>query len=267
MKNTICPRTACFCLSMFLFAALSAQNVGINDDNSAPDPNAMLDVKSTTRGALFPRMTTAQRTTLGNASPTEGMLVFDTDVEAYFFYTNGAWAQLSTSSSSVPVGTVLPYAGAVTDNGTVVEAVAGYLLCNGAEITGLQYPALKNVLLTAWGNGDDTDDNTVNLPDLRGMFLRGVSGPRSDGKEDPEDTGRGAMLPGGNTGDNVGSYQGDEIRSHWHVIAPQVAATDAGGGYVVSGSPIASQIGFSTEPAGGTESRPKNAGVHYIIKY
>ncbi len=38
-----------------------AQGVGINNDASAPDNSAMLDVKSTEKGLLIPRMTLAQR--------------------------------------------------------------------------------------------------------------------------------------------------------------------------------------------------------------
>ncbi len=39
--------------------SLFAQNVGINSDGSAPDASAMLDIKSTTKGFLAPRMTAA----------------------------------------------------------------------------------------------------------------------------------------------------------------------------------------------------------------
>jgi len=44
--------------------------VGINTDNSTPDPSAMLDVKSTTSGMLVPRMTVDQRNAI--VSPAEG---------------------------------------------------------------------------------------------------------------------------------------------------------------------------------------------------
>lgn len=254
MKKVAFLRAALLCLSVCLVSTLSAQNVGINDDNTAPDPNAMLDVKSTTKGVLFPRLTTAQRTTLGTASPTEGMLVFDTDVEAYFFFTNGSWAQLTTGGGgSVPPGTILAYGDDTPP--------AGYLSCDGSLVDMNTYPALFNAIGVNWG-GDGLPN--FRLPDLRGRFPRGWD---EGAGVDPNAVGRTALHTGGATGDNVGSYQEDEIKSHWHVVAPQVAASDAGGGYVVSGAPIASQIGFSTEPAGGDESRPKNAYVHYIIKY
>lgn len=64
-------------LSLLLFCVYQTaftQGVGIN---TTPDPSAMLDVSSTDKGMLVPRMTTAQR--LAIPSPAESLLVFDTD--------------------------------------------------------------------------------------------------------------------------------------------------------------------------------------------
>lgn len=59
---------------LFLAAGLSAwSQVGINADASAPDNSAMLDVKSTTKGLLAPRMTQAQRNAITN--PAAGRLI------------------------------------------------------------------------------------------------------------------------------------------------------------------------------------------------
>jgi hypothetical protein len=299
MKKTLLLRVALISLSLFLTKGLSAQNVGINDDNSTPDPNAMLDVKSTSKGVLFPRMTTAQRNVLGSANPTEGMLVFDTNVEGYFFFVNGGWVQLASGSSgggSVPVGTILAFAKDTADNGSVMEVVPGYLLCNGAEISSLVYPNLVSTIKTAWGNGDDTDLNTINLPDLRGMFLRGVSGVRNDGRQDPNlDTlSRTTMLanplnppsdinPAGNVGNHVGSYQGDIFKSHNHgggdhrhgqAFSGYLYYRPGAGGWDMSSdngevhvSTVNGYSGDIINSEGGSETRPRNAYVHYIIKY
>ena len=56
--------------------------VGINADNSVPEPSAMLDVKSVTKGVLVPRMTAAQRDAI--SSPATGLLVFCTDNNQYY---------------------------------------------------------------------------------------------------------------------------------------------------------------------------------------
>jgi len=78
-------------LLILLSLGLSAQ-VGINTDGSSPDSSAILDVKSTDKGMLVPRMTTAQRTTISN--PATGLLVFDTDTESFWFRETGNWVEL-----------------------------------------------------------------------------------------------------------------------------------------------------------------------------
>ena len=65
----------------------------INEDGSAPDVSAILDVQSTAKGVLVPRMTEAQRTAI--ATPANGLLVFDTDFGSFFFYNGSEWASLS----------------------------------------------------------------------------------------------------------------------------------------------------------------------------
>ncbi|MBL0144775.1 MAG: hypothetical protein IPP48_02480 [Chitinophagaceae bacterium] len=50
-----------FIVSIFLSTFLNAQSLAINTDGSAANSSAMLDVKSTTKGMLIPRMTKAQK--------------------------------------------------------------------------------------------------------------------------------------------------------------------------------------------------------------
>ena len=70
-----------------LFTGLISINaqVGINSTGAAPATSAMLDVSSTSKGLLIPRMTTVQRTT-GIASPATGLLVYDTDLKDVFIF-------------------------------------------------------------------------------------------------------------------------------------------------------------------------------------
>jgi hypothetical protein len=73
--------------------------VGIADNDSTftPDASAVLELKSSSRGVLVPRLTTAQRTAL--ASPAVGLLVYEVDLD-YFFYYNGGWQQLGGTASA-----------------------------------------------------------------------------------------------------------------------------------------------------------------------
>lgn len=59
-------------------------------------PSAILEARSTTKGVLFPRMTTTQRNAI--LSPAIGLLIFNTTTGLFNFY-NGSWVNLSTSST------------------------------------------------------------------------------------------------------------------------------------------------------------------------
>lgn len=96
-KIHIHGKNICLILLAFLITgiySLQAQNVCISGDGSAPLTSAMLEVKSTTSGFLVPRMTLAQKTAI--ASPAIGLLVYQTDGTAGFWYYNGSgWVQVS----------------------------------------------------------------------------------------------------------------------------------------------------------------------------
>lgn len=75
------------CCFLLLVVCLRAQSVGIG--TTTPHGSAMLDVTSTNKGILFPRMTTVQRTTQ-IPSPAPGLMVYDTDLKQHFIF-NGGW--------------------------------------------------------------------------------------------------------------------------------------------------------------------------------
>lgn len=78
---------------MFLFSVPAfAQGISINENGAAPDPSAMLDVESTTKGFLPPRLTSAQR--IAMQYPASGLVVFDTDFNALFVMTGEGWMQV-----------------------------------------------------------------------------------------------------------------------------------------------------------------------------
>jgi len=58
---------------LFGIQSYAQTGVAINTTGADPDPSAMLDVSSTEKGLLIPRMTQAQRTAI--ALPAKGLLV------------------------------------------------------------------------------------------------------------------------------------------------------------------------------------------------
>lgn len=77
---------------------LLAQGISINNTNSNPDGSAMLDVQSTSKGMLIPRMSTAQRAAI--TSPATGLLVFDTNTRTFWFFDTTSWTELQVGTDS-----------------------------------------------------------------------------------------------------------------------------------------------------------------------
>lgn len=75
------------------------QSVAINTDSSAADPSAILDLKSTVKGLLAPRMTLLQRNSI--AVPAVGLLIYQTDSTAGFYYYDGSnWTPAKSSGGT-----------------------------------------------------------------------------------------------------------------------------------------------------------------------
>ena len=178
-------------------------------------------------------------------------------------------------NASMPAGMIVPFAGPVEN------IPDGWLLCDGSAVSRSTYATLYRSIGVCWGEGNGS--TTFNLPDLRGMFLRGVSG---DSGKDEDAANRVAPSDnGGNTGNNVGSYQGDAIRN----ITGSVKIGDALAGawsdnctgfcgYEFLGNMTTKGGGSSTAAYNftfdasrvvpvGSDNRPKNVYVNYIIKY
>lgn len=81
------------------FAKNGIAQIGISATNTAPHASSMLDVSSTTKGLLIPRMTTAQR--LAIASPANGLTVYDNNTLGFWFFNGSSWQNLLTVSNNL----------------------------------------------------------------------------------------------------------------------------------------------------------------------
>lgn len=197
-------------------------------------------------------------------------------------YREVSYAQLPSSPYSeaaynailFPAGMIVPFAGPAEN------IPDGWMLCDGSEISRSEYANLYKAIGVSWGTGNGS--TTFNLPDLRGMFLRGVSGESGN---DPDAGSRVVLTDnGGNTGNNVGSYQGDAIRN---IVGDVIAvlthqkANEANGAFAINYGWWYELIGEDRRDAWvsnlnfdasrvvpvGSDNRPKNVYVTYIIKY
>lgn len=160
----------------------------------------------------------------------------------------------SVLTPAVPPGTILLYAAGTSP--------AGFMECNGAAVSRSTYSQLFAAIGTIWGRGDGS--TTFNLPDLRGVVPRGWNHAASDGFNDPDASVRTHRLPGGAIGDNVGSFQMDELKSHTHSYN---GPTGPPGAYFSQVNANIALVSSTSGEAGGNETRPRNAYVMYIIKY
>ena len=79
MKNR--TLTLLVLLNLAVLPKLFSQNVSINSTGNMPDTSAMLDVSSTTKGFLMPKMTTVQRDAI--ILPATGLAIFNTTAVAF----------------------------------------------------------------------------------------------------------------------------------------------------------------------------------------
>ena len=173
----------------------------------------------------------------------------------------------AVSAAAIAPGITVPYAGS--------SAPSGWLLCNGQAVSRTTYAALFAIVATTYGTGDGS--TTFNVPDLRGEFVRGLDGGR-----------------GVDTGRTLGSAQADELESHTHTATSVVADPGhdheinavitgyaSGGGQInifgTNGSttPVVNAtqdattgitVATTNTATGGTETRPRNIALNFIIK-
>jgi len=105
-------KNAFLILTFLLVSAiyLQAQSIVISEDpNANAATSAILDVQSTTKGMLIPRMTQAQRNNISN--PNSGLLIYQTNNgPGFYYYSGSAWEALRvegiSSESDPQVGTI-----------------------------------------------------------------------------------------------------------------------------------------------------------------
>ena len=215
-------------------------------------------------GALkLPSGTTAQRPTAAT-----GQIRFNNTTTEFEGYNGSAWGGLA---SGVPVGTILAHAANTPPS--------GFLECNGSNISRSTYATLFSTISTTFGVGDGS--STFALPDLRGQFIRGWA---NTGSTDASRV--------------FGSTQTDQNKNHTHTTdsttltggirkisegfgaggsATGVFTKTTDGNNTITGSSSTSPVGgvdfdgththTISSSGGGTEARPTNLALMYIIKF
>lgn len=117
-------------------AILTAPGYSIASTLLTPDATAILDVTSTTKGALLPRMTTAQRNAI--VAPAVGLIVYNTSTNLFNFYDGVSWTAIAsgvtqTLSATLALGNTTGANNISINAGQAIaynEGVGGFLVSN-----------------------------------------------------------------------------------------------------------------------------------------
>lgn len=155
--------------SIFLWSTSNEifAQVGINNDGSQADPSAMLDIKSTDKGLLIPRLTNTQKSFI--ASPTEGLMIYNSDDNCVEIWVETGWlnmcTQIITSPSAYTLNTT-PVVNGSYENG--VDLTASEFIVVEVNVTQIGYWGAKTnemngVSFSGSGNFSSTGLQTITL--------------------------------------------------------------------------------------------------------
>ena len=179
-------RCCIMCLMIVFFSiinnnCLQAQSVGISSVPITPDASSILEIQSTTKGVLIPRLTTTQRNAI--STPATGLMIFNSTLNTFDFYNGSSWISLATTNI---VNSVSGTSNRITVGGTsinpTIDIASNYVGQNtittlGTISTGTWNGSLIASTFGGTGNGftkfigATTAEKTYTLPDASATIL------------------------------------------------------------------------------------------------
>lgn len=92
------------CLASLLFSFIILNDIfaqlGIKETNFEPNSRAMLDVESTSKGVLIPRLSTSQRNAI--PSPPAGLMVYNSTTNKFNYFNGAIWSEFVVGGFTLP---------------------------------------------------------------------------------------------------------------------------------------------------------------------
>lgn len=153
-----------FLVLLILICGISFAQVGIG--TLTPDASSILDIESTSKGILLPRMTATERSGI---AATAGLLVYNSEDLTYNTY-DSSWNDLSTGYKSVSSSLVITTA-SITDvlveGMTITPKVGTYLVSFSSQFNNVNLtPATAIATFSVYANGALVPDSVRKLTSL-----------------------------------------------------------------------------------------------------
>jgi hypothetical protein len=212
--------------------------VGINNTGAAPAASALLDVTSSTKGVLHPRMNSTEMNAI--ASPAAGLQVYNTDSVATCYYTGTKWIKYITADSDNSI---------YVKNGEIKEDIRTVTVPNASELNF----RFKTVNSRNWQYRDGFFQAQLVTSDDRKPFFRA----EYFGTEDLKTPVIATMRGRGTIAAQTGLLAGDIVGELWFqaITSPTTFASSAGalraratGNYTSTSAPTA--LDFTTTQVG-----------------
>jgi uncharacterized protein (TIGR02145 family) len=159
--------------SLFAILTLSvtvwSQGVGINETGSNPNPSAILDVESTDKGFLPPRMNLAQRNAISN--PATGLMIYNTTYSCL---------QVNDGTPASPLWNCISNAAGIPD-GVIATINCAGATNNGTLTEGQAASGVNSVIAYTGGNGGAHSGQVVNSTGVTGLTATLVAGYFANG--------------------------------------------------------------------------------------
>jgi hypothetical protein len=108
-------RVIIICLLIFHNPLFSQIGIG----TLSPDNSSLLDLESNSKGMLVPRISSSQRIAI--VSPANGLMVFDTDANLFYYYNAGNSTWFPMNIASIRSISATSYTLSINDNGRVLD--------------------------------------------------------------------------------------------------------------------------------------------------